>query len=127
MNGLPALNEHGSFPYGGFAQRHPGTRAMTPPQSTSPDAPRTAPRRRPRAQGAHARDHFLDPAHTTSQRRYARQHGLPRATLGDWLRRTAPDGLDPDSVTFFRSAAGERFLRRLLLALLLVAHHRHAV
>jgi hypothetical protein len=100
---------------------------MTPPQSTTPHAPRTAPRRRPRAQAAQARDHFGDPARTTSQRRYARQHGLPRATLGDWLRRTAPDGLDADSVTFFRSAAGERFLRRLLLALLLVGHHQHAL
>jgi Family of unknown function (DUF6399) len=97
---------------------------MTPPQSTTPDAPRTAPRR-PRAQAAQARGHFRDPAHTTSQRHYARQHGLPRATLGDWLRRPTPDGLDPDSAAFFRSGAGERFLRRLLLALLLVCHHQH--
>jgi Family of unknown function (DUF6399) len=99
---------------------------MTLPQSTPAADTRTGPSRRPRAQAAQARDHFRDPGHTTSQRQYAREHGLPRSTLGHWLRQDPPDGLDPDLAAFLGSVAGERFLRRLVLALLLVFHHENA-
>jgi hypothetical protein len=61
-----------------------------------------------------------------SQRQYAREHSLPRSTLGHWLRQDFPDHLDKAFVSFFRCPAGLAFLRRLLLALLLVFHHRNA-
>jgi hypothetical protein len=60
-----------------------------------------------------------------SQRCYAKEHGIPRSTLGAWLRKDYPDHLDPATVAFFRSPAGLAFLRRLVLALLLVFHQRN--
>lgn len=95
---------------------------MTPPQPTPPSDPRQDPDR------CWARQHradtyadFSDPFHApTSQRRYAQEHAIPRSTLGDWLRAPVPDGVEPQVVVFFRSPAGERFLRQLVLALLLV-------
>jgi Family of unknown function (DUF6399) len=69
---------------------------------------------------------FADPfRHPFSQRDYAEQHGIPRSTLGYWLRQEFPDHLDKAFVSFFRSPPGLAFLRRLVLALLLVFHHRN--
>lgn len=79
-----------------------------------------------RAEAARAFTHFQDPNHS-SQRHYAQEHDIPRSTLGDWLRKEFPEHLDPDLVCFFCSSAGHAFLRRLVLALLLVFHHRNAV
>jgi Family of unknown function (DUF6399) len=73
---------------------------------------------------AQAFDHFQAPNHS-SQRQYARDHDIPRATLGDWLRKDFPDHLDSDLVCFFRGCAGHAFLRRLVLAALLVFHHQN--
>jgi len=71
---------------------------------------------------------FADPLdRPTSQRQYARQTGIPRSTLGYWLRKSFPDHLDPAVVTFFRSPAGLAFLRRLVLALLLIFRHQSPV
>jgi hypothetical protein len=61
-----------------------------------------------------------------SQRAYAQQHGIPRSTLGYWLRQDFPDHLDPDLVWFFRCPVGQAFLRRLVLALLVTFHHQNA-
>jgi hypothetical protein len=88
---------------------------------SNPTRSRTEPFRWNRANAATAFDHFADP-NCCSQRQYARQHGIPRSTLGDWLRHHHPDGLEPQLVAFLRSAAGERFQRRLVLALFLVFH-----
>ena len=92
---------------------------MTPPQPTQANDPRTDPFRWSRADTATAFAHFSDPDHP-SQRQYASQHGIPRATLGYWLRQQAPDDLDADLVAFLRCPAGERLLRRIVLAALLV-------
>src|SRR5262249_4715406 len=59
-----------------------------------------------------------------SQRQYAAEHGIPRSTLGHWLRQDFPEHLDLDLVCFFRRPAGEAFLRRTVLALLLVFHEQ---
>jgi hypothetical protein len=69
---------------------------------------------------------FADPVDPPlSQRCYAAEHGIPRSTLGYWLRKEYPDHLDPAAVAFFRSPTGLAFLRRLVLALLLVFHQRN--
>jgi hypothetical protein len=93
---------------------------MTPPQSTAPTDHRPDPWRWDRQRVAQACDDFRQPDRPASQRQYARDHGLPRATLGSWLRQPDPDGLDPALVAFLRSAAGLAFLRRLVLALFVV-------
>jgi hypothetical protein len=94
---------------------------MTPSHSTDPTPPGTDSPRWPRADAAAAFDHFAQHP-CSSQRDYARSHGIPRSTLGDWMRQDQPDGLDPLLVAFLRSAAGERFLRSLVLALFLIFH-----
>jgi hypothetical protein len=94
---------------------------MTPSQSTTHADARPDPSRWPRDQRGRACDHFTD-RDSFSQREYARRYGIPRSTLGDWLRQDEPEGLDPELVAFLRSAAGERWQRRLVLALLLVFH-----
>jgi hypothetical protein len=69
---------------------------------------------------------FSDPFHPPcSQRDYAEQHGIPRSTLGAWLRKEYPEHLDKDLVAFFRRPAGIAFLRRVVPALLLVFHHHN--
>jgi hypothetical protein len=69
---------------------------------------------------------FADPFHPPcSQRDYAKQHGIPRSTLGYWLRQDFPEHLDKAFVSFFRSPAGHTFLRRLILGALLVFHHHN--
>ena len=59
-----------------------------------------------------------------SQRQFARDNGLPRSTLGHWLRHHQPadPDLEPALVAFLDSPAGYRFLRRLVTALHLVFH-----
>src|SRR5947209_4674199 len=94
---------------------------MTPPHSTDPASPRTDPCRPDRPTRAQAHDHFRHPDHP-SPRQYARDHRPPRSTLGAWLRDDQADDpdLEPEVRAFFRSAAGQRFLRRLVLALFVV-------
>jgi hypothetical protein len=93
---------------------------MTPSQPTPPHDPRQGPFRWPHIDTAQVHDAFSSPFDPPcSQRQFARQHSVPRSTLGHWLRQPAPDGLDPALVAFFRSAAGLAFLRRLVLALFL--------
>jgi hypothetical protein len=67
---------------------------------------------------------FSDPSSPPpSQREYAQQQGIPRSTLGHWLRQELPAHLDPEFVAFFRCPAGQTFLRRIVLAALLDFHH----
>jgi hypothetical protein len=94
---------------------------MTPCQSTDHRRTRPDPIRWSRDDIAAAWDEFAAPDHP-SQRQYAREQRIPRSTVGAWLRDDCshhPD-LDPDLVAFLRSRAGQRFLRRLLLALFVV-------
>jgi hypothetical protein len=77
-----------------------------------------------RVVAARAFDHFQDANHS-SQRQYAQEQDIPRSTLGDWLRKDFPEHLDPDLICFFCGSAGHAFLRRLVLALLLVFHHQN--
>lgn len=80
-----------------------------------------------RMDAAQAYSDFTDPGNPPiSQRQYAQEHGVPRSTLGFWLRQDFPD-LDPDFVHFFRCPSGQTFLRQLLCAALLVFHHDNAV
>ena len=90
---------------------------MTPSHCSEAAHPRTDPFRWPRADAAQAQDHFRHPE-PSSQREYATAQGIPRSTLGYWLRRDDPRDRDAHLVAFFRSASGEAFLRRLVLAAL---------
>src|SRR4051794_6946165 len=96
------LNEHGSQTYADSARRQQRTRAMTLGYSIDTSDPRTESFepgtdcfRWDGAEIARAFDHFQDPNHS-SQRQYAHEHGIPRSTLGDWLRKDFPDHLDPE-------------------------------
>jgi hypothetical protein len=100
---------------------------MTPPHPTPAADPRQEPGRWDHDQMARAFDHFSSPDCETPQRQYAQQHGIPRSTLGAWLRQPPPDGVEPLLADFFRSQVGQRFLRRLILALFLVFLFRGAV
>ena len=82
-----------------------------PNQATQKTNPREGPARHDRDEMARAFDAFRDPDSPFSQRQYANEHGLPRSTLGDWLRQEAPSDLEAEVVAFFRSQAGQRFLR----------------
>jgi hypothetical protein len=93
---------------------------MTPSHSTDNPARRTDPFRWDHDTIARAWDHFGGPGPKESQRQFAREHDLPRSTLGSWLRWDDPEGLDPDLVAFLRRPAGLALLRRLVLALFLV-------
>jgi hypothetical protein len=98
---------------------------MTPPQATPHGDARQGPFRWQRLDMAQAFADFADPFDPPcSQRHYAQQHAIPRSTLGDWLRRDAPQGVDADLTDFLKSPAGEAFLRRVVLALFLVFHFR---
>lgn len=97
---------------------------MTPSHSTNPPPPRTDPFRWARADAAKAFDHFAAPDHA-SQRQYAQQQGIPRSTLGYWLRRDTPADADPVAA-FFHSAPGQTFLRGIVLAAFLAFHERGA-
>ena len=99
---------------------------MTPSQATPQTTGRPEPCFWSRFDTAQAFADFSDPFRPPcSQRDYAEQHGIPRSTLGYWLREEFPDHLDKDFVAFFRSPPGQAFLRRLLLSVLLVFHHRN--
>ncbi len=94
---------------------------MTPCQPTPSTASRQDSFRYSRLDRAGARSAFCDPSvPPRSQRDFAQQSGIPRSTLGDWLRTPPPAGVDPTVVAFFQTPQGEELLRRLLLALLLV-------
>ena len=98
---------------------------MTLCQPTEPIEARQDPRFWDRIDIAFVHADFADPMTTpVSQREYARQHDIPRSTLGYWLRKDYPEHLDPDLVSFFISPAGHTFLRRLVLALLLIFRHQ---
>src|SRR4051812_20679005 len=108
--------------------RTPGKRAMTPSQATVSADTRPEPAYWSRLDTARAFADFADPHHPPfSQREYAQRHGIPRSTLGHWLRQDYPEHLDKAFVSFFCGPAGLAFLRRLVLALLLVFHQRNAV
>jgi hypothetical protein len=98
---------------------------MTPAQSNPDTDTRPDPFRWTRAATTQARYDFQHPERAShSQRQFARDRGLPRSTLGYWLRHhrpTDPD-LEPALVAFLDSPAGHRFLRRLVAALHLVFH-----
>jgi hypothetical protein len=93
-----------------------------PDQVTAPASQRTESFRHDRQTIAKVFDAFSDPDHPQSQRCYAHEHGIPSSTLNDWLNRKVPADctLEDGVVTFFRSSVGQRFLRRLVLALLVV-------
>jgi hypothetical protein len=97
---------------------------MTPPQANPAGDSRQDPFRYSRQDVAQTCDDFLDQDKPfSSQRAFAQQHGIPRATLGYWLRQQQPDALgdlEPEVVAFLRSGPGERFVRRVVGAALLV-------
>jgi hypothetical protein len=96
---------------------------MTPSQTTPDATPRQDPNRRDHADPAKAFSAFSDPFdRPSSQRQYAHEHAIPRATLGYWLRRDShpPEGVDAELSAFLRSPVGVAFLRRIVLALFLV-------
>jgi hypothetical protein len=93
---------------------------MTPSQSSDATDPRTDPFRWDHQHIARVFDHFSTPHPHSSQRQFAKEHDIPRSTLGFWLRQDDPEGLDPHLVSFLRSSSGLAFLRRVVLALFLV-------
>jgi Family of unknown function (DUF6399) len=97
---------------------------MTPSHSTNPQPPRTDPFRWSRADTAKAFDHFAAEDHS-SQRQYAQQQGIPRSTLGYWLRRDTPTDADPVAA-FFHSPSGAACLRGIVLAAFVAFHERGA-
>jgi Family of unknown function (DUF6399) len=98
---------------------------MTPSHSTPPTDHRPDPFRHRRADCADVRSDFSDPDHPpSSQRVYAQEHGIPRSTLGDWLRDSGPTDLPAQLVAFVRSPIGEAFLRRLVHAALVAFRHQ---
>src|SRR3954468_18367007 len=90
------------------------TRAMTVAQGSQACPARPDPFRWEQITTAQAWTDFNDPLHPpVSQRAYAQQQGIPRSTLGSWLRKPFPDHLDPALISFFCSRSGLAFLRRL--------------
>lgn len=85
-------------------------------QPTAAEEPRQDPFRWLRAHVVNALDNFSDPDRS-SQRQQAQQLGIPHATFNYWTRHYAPD-LDDPVDSFFRCAAGEEVLRRIVLAAL---------
>jgi Family of unknown function (DUF6399) len=116
-----SLNEPGLSPYGVFATRPPEIQAMTPSQlnpntDSRPDTFRW--NRADTAQALHDFDHSQQPH--PSRRQFAQQAGIPHATLDYWLRLRQQQrdrhSDEPQVAAFLHSPAGERFLRRLVLA-----------
>jgi Family of unknown function (DUF6399) len=100
---------------------------MTPCQASPDASPRPETCSWSRLDTAQTVAAFADPFDPPrSQRQYAQQHAIPRSTVGYWLRHEFPAHLDPDLVGFFRRPAGRAWLRRLVLALLLIFHHKNA-
>jgi hypothetical protein len=113
------LNEPGSCPYGVLATGNTqGQRAMTLSQLNPDVAAPPEPFRWTRTEATHTLHEFQ--ASHTSQRQFAQQAGLPRATLQYWHQQRQHPDLEPALVAFFESPSGYRFLRRLVLALHLV-------
>ena len=52
-----------------------------------------------------------------SQRQFAKNTGVPRTTLQNWLNRMNRIDADPSTVSFFESPAGVEFLHILVQAL----------
>jgi uncharacterized protein DUF6399 len=94
----------------------------TPPPAA--ETARSAPFRWSRADIANALDDFWA-TEQSSGRDYAKQHGIPQPTFNYWTRHYGPADADPID-SFFRSAAGELVLRRILTALLVVFQQRGA-
>ena len=97
---------------------------MPATEPTTAEPSRQEPFRWPRAEIATALDNFsaLNPP---SQREAAERFGIPHATFNYWTRHYCP--AEADSVdSFFRSAAGELVLRRILAAALVVFQQRGA-
>ena len=93
---------------------------MTPSHSIDLVSPCTDSFRWDYSSIAQARDAFQQSDHA-SQRQYARDHDIPRATLGFWLRDELDDpDLEPEVKDVFRSSTGHRFLRRIVLTLFVV-------
>lgn len=96
------------------------------PHQLNPDTDsRPDPFRWTRTETTQARHDFHSPDHPPhSQRQFARDNGVPRSTLGHWLRhhRPADPDLEPALIAFLDSPTGYRFLRRLVAALHLVFH-----
>src|SRR3954453_10431860 len=97
---------------------------MTHPQSTEPAGRRPGCSHWDASTIAHAFDAFNGPDRPASQRQFAHDHGIPRSTLGCWLRREDPDGADPSVAAFFRSFCGLALLARIVLAAFVVFHFR---
>jgi hypothetical protein len=57
---------------------------------------------------------FLSRKQEISQREYAKEHGIPRATLQNWVRRYNTIDEDPGLVAFFESPVGTDFLHLLI-------------
>jgi Family of unknown function (DUF6399) len=93
-------------------------------QPTAAEHSRQDPFRWARAEIANALDNFSDPDHP-SQRETAQRLGIPQATFNYWTRHYSPADGDPVD-SFFRSAAGELVLRRILTAALVVFQQRGA-
>jgi hypothetical protein len=90
---------------------------MTPSQPTAHDPSRQDPRRWSSQDRAQAFADFLDPfRRPASLREYAFRHDIPESTLRGWFDLPDTQGVEPEVVSFFRTPAGERFLRRLVLA-----------
>jgi hypothetical protein len=97
---------------------------MTCSETTPKNAPRPESQYWSRMDTAQTYAAFSDASSPPcSQREYAQQQGIPRSTVGYWLRQALPDHLDKEFVAFFRCPAGQTFLRRVVLALLLDFHH----
>ena len=87
---------------------------MTPAQSTPPTDLRPGSFRWTHTETIRACHDFRHPDQPSpSQRQFARDNGVPRSTLGHWLRHRCPveADLEPALVAFLDSPSGYRFLR----------------
>ncbi len=57
---------------------------------------------------------FLSRKQEISQREFAKETGIPRATIQNWVRRYNTIDEDPALVAFFESPAGADFLHLLI-------------
>jgi Family of unknown function (DUF6399) len=97
---------------------------MHPTQPTAADTARQDSFRWTRAEIASALDNF-SASEPSSQRETAQRSGIPHATFNYWTRHYRPTEADPADA-FFRSAAGELVLRRIVTAALVVFQQRGA-
>jgi Family of unknown function (DUF6399) len=97
---------------------------MPATQATAAGPARQDPFRWSRPEIATALDRFAQPD-PPSQREAAQRLGIPHATFNYWTRHYGPADADPVD-GFFRSAAGESVLRRIVAAALLVFQQRGA-